>query len=39
MKKLSPRMGIFLKEEYLLADVSAMMSSELRRYCNNFFNF
>ena len=29
----------FLKEEPLLADVSAMMSSELRRYCNIFSFF
>ena len=30
-------MGIVLKEEHMLADVSAMMSSELRRHCNHFF--
>ena len=32
-------MGIVLKEEHLLPDVSAMMSSELRRYCNRFSFF
>ena len=32
-------MSIFIKEEHLLADVSAMMSSELLRYRNNFFIF
>ena len=30
---------IFLKEEHLLADLGAMMSSELRRYFNNFCVF
>ena len=32
-------MGIALKEEYLLADVSPMMSSELRCHCNHYFIF
>ena len=32
-------MGIVIKEEHLLADVSATMSSELRRHCNHFFIF
>ena len=32
-------MGIFPKEEHLLADVSAMMSSEFRRHCNHYFIF
>ena len=35
----SSRMGIVLKEEHLLADVSAMMSSELRRHCNHYSIF
>ena len=33
------RMGIVLKEEHMLADVSDMMSSELRRHCNHYFIF
>ena len=28
-------MGIFLKVEHLLADLSAMMSSELRHHCTH----
>ena len=32
-------MGIFLKEEHLLADVSSMMSSELRRHRTNISLF
>ena len=32
-------MGIFLKGEHMLADVSAMTSSELRRHCNHYFIF
>ena len=28
-------MGIFLKEEHLLADVRAMMSSDLQRHCTH----
>ena len=35
----SSRMGIVLKEEHMLADVSATMSSELRRHCNHYFIF
>ena len=30
-------MGIVLKSEHLLSDVSAMMCSELQRHCNNFW--
>ena len=30
-------MGIVFKVKDMLADVSAMMSSELRRHCNHFF--
>ena len=36
MKKSSPRMGIILKGEHILADVSAMMLSELRHHCNHY---
>ena len=32
-------MGIVLKEKHMLADVSVMMSSELRRHCNHYFIF
>ena len=33
MTTSSSRMGIDLKEEHFLVDVSAMMISELRRHC------
>ena len=36
MTTLSSRMVIDSSEEHQLADVSAMMSSELRRHCNKF---
>ena len=36
MATSSSRMGIVLKEEHMLADVSSMMSSQLRRHCNIF---
>ena len=41
MNTSSSRMGIVFKKEHLLADVSAMMSSELRRRSKFFvfFNF
>ena len=39
MTSLSSRMGTVIKEEHLLADVSAMMSSELRHHCNHYFFF
>ena len=32
-------MGIVLREEYLLADVSAMVSSELQRHCTHIYHY
>ena len=32
-------MCISIKEEHLLADLNAMISSELQRRCNHFFVF
>ena len=37
MMTSSSRMGVVLKEEHMLADVSTMMSSELRRHCNHLY--
>ena len=39
MTTSSSRMGSFLKEEHMLADVSAIMISELRRHCKHMFFF
>ena len=39
MTTSSSIMGIDIKVEHLLAHVSAMMSEELRRHCNNFCIF
>ena len=36
---LSSIMGIVIKEEHLLADVSSIISSELRRHCKHYFIF
>ena len=36
LTRSSSRIGIVIKEEHLLAEVSAIMSSEMRRHCNHF---